>query len=230
VVVSRLRRALEGALLVTRKPGYVLDMDPEALDARRFERLVEQARQLAATDPPRASSLLGEALGLWRGPALAEFAFEPFAQEAAAQLELQGMLARRRGAYEEAVAAYEEALGVIRDLELREEVPFLLVDLGNLHVLLGDVEAAAVLHKEALALALELGARDTAAHARNGLGLAARRQGHFGRARELHLEALSFFREAGCPGSRADVVCGTGSYVGSRASLIIPGRHLRSRA
>src|ERR1700682_2318827 len=49
VVVSRLRRALEGAqapgqqggLLVTRKPGYVLDMDPEDLDARRFERLVE---------------------------------------------------------------------------------------------------------------------------------------------------------------------------------------------
>jgi hypothetical protein len=33
-----------------------------------------------------------------------------------------------------------------------------------------------------------------------------------------------------CPGSRADVVSGTGSYVGSRASLITPGHHLRSRA
>jgi DNA-binding SARP family transcriptional activator len=87
VVVSRLRRALEGELIVARKPGYVLEVDPEALDARRFERLVEQARQLAATDPLRASSLLGEALGLWRGPALAEFAFEDFAQEAVAQLE-----------------------------------------------------------------------------------------------------------------------------------------------
>jgi 2'-hydroxyisoflavone reductase len=33
-----------------------------------------------------------------------------------------------------------------------------------------------------------------------------------------------------CPGSSADVVSGTGSYVGSRASLIIPGHHLRPRA
>jgi predicted ATPase/DNA-binding SARP family transcriptional activator len=95
VVVSRLRRALEGTgapnrqgeLLVTRKPGYVLEVDPEALDARRFERLVEEARQSAATDQLRASSLLGEALGLWRGPALAEFALEDFAQEEVAQLE-----------------------------------------------------------------------------------------------------------------------------------------------
>jgi DNA-binding SARP family transcriptional activator len=95
VVVSRLRRALEGApalhrpgaLLVTRKPGYVLEVDPEALDARRFERLVEEARQLTATDQLRASSLLGEALGLWRGPALAEFAFEDFAQAEVAQLQ-----------------------------------------------------------------------------------------------------------------------------------------------
>ena len=94
VVVSRLRRALEVAsaphrreLLVTRKPGYVLDIDPEDLDARRFERLVEEARPIAATDHLRASSLLGDALGLWRGPALAEFAFEDFAQDEAARLE-----------------------------------------------------------------------------------------------------------------------------------------------
>lgn len=112
-------------------------------------------------------------------------------------LELLGWLARRRGAYEDAVAVYEEALGVVRDLELRDEIPFLLVDFGNLQVLLEDFEAAAILHKEALVLALELGARDTVAHARNGLGLVARRQGHYGRARELHLEALSFYREAG---------------------------------
>ena len=79
----------------------------------------------------------------------------------------RGFLARR-GAYEDAIAAYEEALGVVRDLGLREEVPFLFVDIGNLHVLLENLEAAAVLHKEALALALELGARDTAAHARIG--------------------------------------------------------------
>jgi tetratricopeptide (TPR) repeat protein len=92
---------------------------------------------------------------------------------------------------------YEEALGVVRDLGLRDEVPFLLVDLGNVQALLGDFEAAAMLHKEALVLASELGANDTVAHARNGLGLTARRQGDYGRARELHSEALSYFREAG---------------------------------
>jgi tetratricopeptide (TPR) repeat protein len=91
----------------------------------------------------------------------------------------------------------EEAFGVVRDLELRDEVPFLLVDLGNLQALLEHFEGAATLHREALALTLERGARDTAAHAPNGLALAARRQGHYGSARELHLEALSFFREAG---------------------------------
>src|SRR5918996_1580054 len=94
VVVSRLRKAMEGAqaserwgeLLVTRKPGYVLDVDPKDLDARRFEQLVDEAGQILVTDKVRASSLLGEALGLWRGPALAEFAFEDFAQEEVARL------------------------------------------------------------------------------------------------------------------------------------------------
>jgi len=111
-------------------------------------------------------------------------------------LELLGLLARRRGAFEDAARAYEQALGVVRDLGLRDEVPFLLADLGDLHVHLRDFETAAVLHKEALDLAQDLGARDAAALARSGLALAARRQGDYGRARELHLQALSFYREA----------------------------------
>jgi predicted ATPase/DNA-binding SARP family transcriptional activator len=94
VVVSRVRRALEAAggpgeqgLLVTRKPGYVLGLRPEQLDARRFARLVAQARQAAPADHARRSSLLAEALGLWRGPALAEFAPGGFALEEIARLE-----------------------------------------------------------------------------------------------------------------------------------------------
>jgi tetratricopeptide (TPR) repeat protein len=114
-------------------------------------------------------------------------------------LELLGWLARRRGAYQDAVAVYEEALGVIRDLGLPDEVPMLLVDLGNVQVLLEDYEAAAILHGEALVLGLELGARDTVAYARNGLGLVARRQGRYEQAKELHSSALSFFREGGFP-------------------------------
>jgi tetratricopeptide (TPR) repeat protein len=110
-------------------------------------------------------------------------------------LELLGLLARRAGAFHDAVGAYEEALGVVRDMGLRDEVPFLLADLGDLHVHLGDFETAAVLHKEVLDLAQDLGARDAAALARSGLALAARRQGDYGQARELHLAAQSYYRE-----------------------------------
>lgn len=80
VVVSRVRRALApsagASRLVTRRPGYVLHVESGELDAHRFVSLVEQARLAAPADQAR---LLGEALGLWRGPALAEFAAEGFA-------------------------------------------------------------------------------------------------------------------------------------------------------
>src|SRR5215469_11062342 len=64
VVVSRVRRALEasrapgrwGELLVTRKPGYQLDVAPGELDAGKFWRLLEEARQVAPTDQQRGLS------------------------------------------------------------------------------------------------------------------------------------------------------------------------------
>jgi DNA-binding SARP family transcriptional activator len=88
VVVSRVRKILEASrALVTRWPGYVLDVDHEELDARRFVQLVQQGRQIPPGDQSRRSSLLGEALGLCRGPALAEFALEDFAREEVARLE-----------------------------------------------------------------------------------------------------------------------------------------------
>jgi DNA-binding SARP family transcriptional activator len=93
VVVSRVRKALELSAgpgrLVTRKPGYVLDVRAEELDAGRFRGLVEEAGRVGATDRPRGLSLLEEALGLWRGPALAEFEVEGFAREEIARLEEQ---------------------------------------------------------------------------------------------------------------------------------------------
>jgi len=94
--VSRLRRALEAGVdngarrprVLTRPPGYVLEVDPEVIDAARFERLAAEGRRaLAGGDPRKASSLLGRALGLWRGPALAEFSYDPFAQTEIARLE-----------------------------------------------------------------------------------------------------------------------------------------------
>ena len=91
VVVSRVRKALEvpgrPGLLATRKPGYVLDVRPEQLDAGRFGRLVAEARRVALTDQARGLAVLEEALGLWRGPALAEFALEAFAREEIVRLE-----------------------------------------------------------------------------------------------------------------------------------------------
>ena len=81
VYVSRLRKLVPEASLVTRPPGYVLEAETESVDLLRFERLSKEGRNaLAAGDPERAAVVLREALDLWRGPALAEFANEPFAQ------------------------------------------------------------------------------------------------------------------------------------------------------
>jgi predicted ATPase/DNA-binding SARP family transcriptional activator/tetratricopeptide (TPR) repeat protein len=81
--VSALRRALGSAgagLVVTRPSGYVLEVEPERVDAGRFERLVAAAGAGAV-------GLLEQGLGLWRGPALVEFADLPWAQVEAARLE-----------------------------------------------------------------------------------------------------------------------------------------------
>ncbi|HYN18385.1 MAG TPA: AfsR/SARP family transcriptional regulator, partial [Actinomycetes bacterium] len=88
--VSALRRALGPAgsgVVVTRAPGYVLEADPGSVDAGRFERLVAEATALGRVERLRAVGLLEAALGLWRGPALAEFADRPWAQAVAARLE-----------------------------------------------------------------------------------------------------------------------------------------------
>jgi tetratricopeptide (TPR) repeat protein len=76
---------------------------------------------------------------------------------------IAGLAGPPQGRYDEAIAASEEALGVVRELGLRDEAPFLLADLGDLHALRGDFDTAAVLHKEALDLAQETGARDAQA-------------------------------------------------------------------
>ncbi len=88
VNVSRLRKALAQDVLATRSPGYVIRVEPDDFDLDRFERLVDEARGLLARDlPANASERLREALSLWRGPALADFAYESFAQAAIVRLE-----------------------------------------------------------------------------------------------------------------------------------------------
>ena len=92
--VSHLRRVLEPGeparrpVLVTRPPGYVLQTDDESVDAVRFERLAADGRRaLEDGSPAEAARLLDQALALWRGPALAEFAFEDFARDEIGRLD-----------------------------------------------------------------------------------------------------------------------------------------------
>jgi predicted ATPase/DNA-binding SARP family transcriptional activator len=83
VQVSRLRKALGGGEgpIITGPNGYSIRVAPGELDLERFTRLVEDGRRaLGADDPERGAELLREALSLWRGPPLADFTFESFAQ------------------------------------------------------------------------------------------------------------------------------------------------------
>jgi DNA-binding SARP family transcriptional activator len=81
VYVSNLRKALRDGLLITRGRGYVLQTDRSEVDALRFEGLAARGRRaLQDGNASYARELLGEALELWRGPPLAEFAYESFAQ------------------------------------------------------------------------------------------------------------------------------------------------------
>jgi YVTN family beta-propeller protein len=86
--VSNLRKALGDGRLVTVGRGYVLQVEPGQLDVDRFETLVAQARgALEAGEALTAGALLREALGMWCGPPLADFAYEAFAQAEIARLE-----------------------------------------------------------------------------------------------------------------------------------------------
>ena len=95
--ISRLRKVLaagggngstQDGVVLTRDRGYELRLDPERVDARRFERLLgEGRRELLAARPERAASALEEGLALWRGRALADLSYEPFAQAEVARLE-----------------------------------------------------------------------------------------------------------------------------------------------
>ena len=82
--IAQLRRALGRELIVSQDGGYRLEIDAEQLDLCRFDHLIERAR----TEEPRERlELLREALALWRGPALADFLYEPFADHEATRLE-----------------------------------------------------------------------------------------------------------------------------------------------
>ncbi|MFG2045413.1 BTAD domain-containing putative transcriptional regulator [Dactylosporangium sp. NPDC048998] len=136
--VSHLRRRLEpggtararGNVIASRPPGYAVALDPDAVDAWRFDTTVQRALRLRRHAEQR--DLLAGALRLWQGPAYAEYADEPWAQAEAARLgELrevarEEVLAARLALGESAVLVPElEAL--VADQPLREKRWRLLV-------------------------------------------------------------------------------------------------------
>ncbi|MEV0880894.1 BTAD domain-containing putative transcriptional regulator [Micromonospora echinofusca] len=122
--ISQLRRVLRDAEpglpdpVVRRGASYALDLPADAVDAHRFEALLDRAEHLG--DRRQRVSVLAEALALWRGPCFAGFAEAPFAAGAVARLE-----ERRLTALEEQVALRAE-LG--EDMTLVGELADLVAD------------------------------------------------------------------------------------------------------
>ncbi len=119
VYVSQLRRVLEpdGApykVLVRKPAGYALQVDPGDIDSARFEKQVEDAKSLG---PAEASRRLAEALGMWRGPVLADFAGEGFTLGEAARLnELRLYATEERIEAELALGNHARLVGELQQL------------------------------------------------------------------------------------------------------------------
>lgn len=130
--VLHVRKLIRGALpgdpeaarevLATKHTGYVLALEPELVDAVRYDRLAAAGRAAgSAGDYERAGGLLSAALGLWRGPVLVDVVAGP-------QLEIESMrLAESR----------------LTDLTLRIDADLYL---GRHHQLLGDLAALCARH------------------------------------------------------------------------------------
>src|SRR5690242_2943582 len=129
VYVSQLRRVLEpdGApyQLLLRKPaGYLLQVSPSDIDVNQFASLVEGAR---AAQPAEAAAQLARALGMWRGPALADFAGESFALSESARLNELRLYAREERIDAELALGHHAQLigelqGLVEEHPLRERL------------------------------------------------------------------------------------------------------------
>ena len=80
--VSGLRKALGRDAIETRGAGYVVRVEPDALDLQRFERLAHDGIRRARAGGPRRRRRISRPRrsALWRGPALADLADEPAAR------------------------------------------------------------------------------------------------------------------------------------------------------
>jgi DNA-binding SARP family transcriptional activator/tetratricopeptide (TPR) repeat protein len=116
--VSRLRRALPEGRLLTRAHGYLFRAFPGEIDVERFEQLLASGRQaLAGGAAAEAARMLRLASSVWRGPALADFRYEPFAQAEIARLEeLRLVSLEERIEADLALGAGSELIGELQHL------------------------------------------------------------------------------------------------------------------
>lgn len=128
VYVSRLRKVLGEAAIVTSGSGYRLAVDPEVVDAWRFERLLGEGRECRERGAvEEAARRFRQALELWRDTPLADLVYEPFAQAEIARLEELRVIALEeridadldRGGADELVPELE---ALVREQPLRERL------------------------------------------------------------------------------------------------------------
>lgn len=131
--VSQLRKALGDGVVETQPGGYLLRIESGDVDAARFEALLSDGRAaLAAGAPGTAARELGEALALWRGPALAEFRFHDFAGNEIRRLDELRLLALEDRldaeiALGRSAQAIPELQALVREHPLRENLRRLLM-------------------------------------------------------------------------------------------------------
>ncbi len=123
--ISNLRRMLQpdrparnpDSIITKSGGGYQINVDADAVDAIRFDRLLTAAASLAADDPERSRGLLVDALQLWRGPALADFRYHDFARTDITRLEeMRTTALELRIAAELALGTGEELIAEIETL------------------------------------------------------------------------------------------------------------------
>ncbi|OXM46204.1 BTAD domain-containing putative transcriptional regulator [Amycolatopsis alba] len=161
--VSRLRGALKDLAPVEFSPaGYRLAVDPGDVDVHRFERLAAEGRRaLVAGDAAKASELLRDALGLWRGPAFADITDAPFRDPQVTRLnELKTSAIEDRAEAELKLGRHEDVLAGLREVideqPLRERPRALLI--RALHAAGRQADALTAFEDARRVLADELGA------------------------------------------------------------------------
>ncbi len=118
VRVATLRRALPEGALITSGAGYLVHVTRDQLDLHRFERLVADGMQaLEDGNANAAAATLRKALALWRGPPLADFTYESFAQAAIVRLEeLRVATIELRVEAELALGRHAQLVGELKEL------------------------------------------------------------------------------------------------------------------